>query len=1009
MSSVLSLCAVLLSLDAHAVAPTDTQGHEPVRVRTTTGQGQAAFQRTPAWRGFLEEAGDWHVRADERTGTPHRMWGEGVDLGALATEADVELALRDLIDRHPELFGARGDLPLRSVAYDPDFDAWYADFDAVVRGVPVWRAGVTFRIKHDRLVMAGADTYPRTPVRGDFQLQGAQALQAAIAFGPAAGVPHTDTAVRPVWLPRMEEGLLVLRATYEVRSRTEIPRGDWVVFVDGESGRVLDFYNEVRFVSGTVFAENDIRFPGGGTEVSPVRGAAVTNGNSTVYTGANGDYTIANGGSYQTHFLGDPVYLQNQLGNQGLNFTGSNPSPTWNAGNGSMAEIDTWVHTHRVRDTFNAVVPSVSWTYGDTNVYVNINDACNAYYDGTLNFFQSGQGCNNTGRISDVVYHEWGHGLHDHSLVSGYFDGALSEGAGDTVAFLMTGDANMAPGFFSSGGYLRTADNDRRYPQDLVDEVHEDGLIFAGAMWDTYVNIENAQGNAAAVSATRSILAGLLKGGPGLADSLEEALFADDDDGSLANGTPHECQIVAGFADHGLGQLGDDVGFVAGHEPIAAADPSTPHAVAVNIVGPASCANDFGNGTATVTWRANGGPWQDTGLVFSGLDASGAIPAQPFGTFVEYYVTVNGGGETLTAPTHAWRNPFGFYVGGVIPVRCDDFEASDGGYVHELLAGQPGDGADDWQHGAPGGVGGDPAVAHGGTKVWGNDLGVGNFNGLYQDDKHNRLTGPVVQLGHYEQSFLHYWRWLNVEDGVYDHASILANGAMVWTNVAGNQQDHHQDDQWAPHAVSLGNPAGSVQIAFDLETDGGLGFGGWTIDDVCILAPATPNNRLGVVDFVAGEGENARVRLSWTNPVHAPLTEVRVVRQRGYCPSNVFDGDVVYYDNQPVLGASIEAFDPVPTTDTYCYGVFPGDGSDFLGFVVEGWNLDEGSALTPATPEEIDDAKEENGLEEFEEDQVAAGADPYARRGCGCDAGGGLATGLWVLGLLPWIRRRPAR
>ena len=34
---------------------------------------------------------------------------------------------------------------------------------------------------------------------------------------------------------------------------------------------------------------------------------------------------------------------------------------------------------------------------------VNIDNTCNAYYDGSVNFFRSGGGCNNSGEIADTV------------------------------------------------------------------------------------------------------------------------------------------------------------------------------------------------------------------------------------------------------------------------------------------------------------------------------------------------------------------------------------------------------------------------------------------------------------------------------------------------------------------------------------------------------------------------------------------------------------------------------
>jgi hypothetical protein len=1006
--ALISLCVLLFALDANAVAPTGREGQEPVRVRATTGQGQAAFRRTAAWSDFTKgEGAGWTVRADERTGTPHRMWGAGIDLGALPDESAVESALRDFLDRNRALLGVEGQPPLRALAFDPDFNTWYADFDATHQGVPVWRGGLTFRIKHDRLVMVGADTYPDTVRRGSFALRESQAIEAGIAFGPSPRATHTDATAERSWLPREEDGRLVLRAVWVVRSRTEAPRADLVTFVDAANGSVLAWYDEVRHLSGTVSAEHDTRFPGSGTTVSPVKGGLVESGVNQAITNDVGAYNVTNGGSYQTWLFGDRIELYNELGNVSLPFTSTSPNPVWNGTNGSMAEIDAWVFTHQVRDTFNGVVPNLDWTDGDTVITVNIADNCNAYYDGTLNFFQAGQGCNNTARLADVVYHEWGHGLHDHSLLAGFFDGALSEGAGDTVSFLMTGDSDLAPGFFTTGGVLRQADNTNSYPADLVGEVHEDGLIFAGAMWDTYQNIVAVEGQASGIHSTRLLLAGLLKGGPDIAASLDEALVADDDDGNLANGTPHQCAIVDGFAQHGLGELGDVGTYVAGHAPVVEGVASAPQPIAVNVVGPASCADDFAGGTATVSWRANGGPWQSTALTVNGSNVSGAIPAQPFGTFVEYTITVQGGGGVMTAPTGGQINPYSYHAGGSLPIRCDDFEAGPAGYTHALIAGTATDGADDWQHGAPGGVGGDPALAASGGSVWGNDLGGADFNGQYQNDKTNRLTGPTVQLAHYAEVYLRYQRWLTIEDGLYDQATILANGQPVWSNFEGGGQSHHADDQWTPHSVPLGDPQGSVQLAFELQTDGGFALGGWTIDDVCVLAPATPNNRLGITDFQAGSGEDAGIRLTWTNPRHAPLAEVRVLRRQGSCPANAQDGDVVYYEASPALGSARSVFDPVPTTSTYCYGVFPGDGQTSLGFAIPGWNVDDGSANTPATPEQIDEAEDENGVDEVPEpspEPPAPGTDTgtdstYTQLdGCGCSGSG--AT---------WPFRSPAR
>jgi uncharacterized protein (TIGR03382 family) len=72
----------------------------------------------------------------------------------------------------------------------------------------------------------------------------------------------------------------------------------------------------------------------------------------------------------------------------------------------------------------------------------------------------------------------------------------------------------------------------------------------------------------------------------------------------------------------------------------------------------------------------------------------------------------------------------------------------------------------------------------------------------------------------------------------------------VWGNFAGQDESastHHRDREWRLHDVDLEAQAadGSVQVKFQLETDGGLELGGWTIDDFCIMARGAPGGTCG--------------------------------------------------------------------------------------------------------------------------------------------------------------------
>ena len=176
-------------------------------------------------------------------------------------------------------------------------------------------------------------------------------------------------------------------------------------------------------------------------------------------------------------------------------------------------------------------------------------------------FFRAGSGCNNTGRIADVSYHEWGHGFHYFNLLSGEYDGAMSEGIADSISFFHTEDNIMAPHFSTNGNGIRNVEPDRVYPDDLVDEVHADGLIFAGAVWDLWKSERAARGDGAAYAFLIPLFVDALRAGPALDTVFDEFVFANDDNGDLSDGTPDLCPMVDAFGLHGLGPGGGSGSF----------------------------------------------------------------------------------------------------------------------------------------------------------------------------------------------------------------------------------------------------------------------------------------------------------------------------------------------------------------------------------------------------------------------------------------------------------------
>ncbi len=509
---------LLLAALAHAVAPSTAvyEGVEPQRLYVSHPGEQGRLLASPAWRSFARgEGAGWTAVFDEVTARPRWMWGRGIPMDTSSPDALAQ-DLLSLLGRHSDLLGfAPGSLQLRSANHDAASDTWYVELDALRNGLPTYRGGISARVRLGNLVLLKAATSPNAVVTGSLTLGPDAAAQAAITQGPAPRGTHTELATEPMLLERRSIDGFELRTVWQVRSRTSEPVGRWVSMVDAETGELLDVWNEVRFANGTVTARHHERTVDGSNLVtSPLPMAIVRAGGASAQTDGNGDYTLNASGPYSTDFDGDYLRIYNSSGAEG-SLDGSSPDLEWTSSDATQAEIDTYKFVQDVKAWGEVYAPTVPWVSQPVQATVNLGQTCNAYWDGTLNFFSSGGGCNNTGQIADVVYHEWGHGFHYESLQGGTFDGSVSEGAGDIVAILHTQDPNMSP-YFDQGNPngIRNLGPNRVYPDDIVREVHEDGLIFGGAVYDLMEMLKDDLGESAGIAATSEIYAGLLRGGP---------------------------------------------------------------------------------------------------------------------------------------------------------------------------------------------------------------------------------------------------------------------------------------------------------------------------------------------------------------------------------------------------------------------------------------------------------------------------------------------------------------
>lgn len=130
----------------------------------------------------------------------------------------------------------------------------------------------------------------------------------------------------------------------------------------------------------------------------------------------------------------------------------------------------------------------------------------NAFYDGSEIVMGVGSNGINEGEDASGIVHEYGHAILDQQapgLLQGAEAGAYHEGFADLLAFLTTVelragneqvDAGCLFAWAEENECIRRIDNDLVYPDDLVNQVHQDGTIYTGAVFDIFANLLDAQG-----------------------------------------------------------------------------------------------------------------------------------------------------------------------------------------------------------------------------------------------------------------------------------------------------------------------------------------------------------------------------------------------------------------------------------------------------------------------------------------------------------------------------------
>ncbi len=534
---------------------------------------------------------------------------------------------------------------------DPNPDLWHVSIPQVYQGIPVRYGRLLATLSHGNMVLLGAENW--ADVQGLAATPSIPAEKALdLGFEYAGGRSGLDDLVAAPQLEIVPYAPLELQSgegyggpigqglrhylawVYTYQRRGEDPV--YKVTVDAHSGRVLEFKDTNEYVNrqikggaypltnteicpnnqqcGTMqlgvpmpFADTGLAAPDNYTN----SGGLFNYTSGSVTTTLNGKYVrIADTcGSISESTATPPLDLGGSNGQHDCTSAGSSAGDT-SASRSGFYELNKLIEMAR------GYLPTNTWLQGQLTSNMNLNQTCNAFWNGsTVNFYRSGGGCRNTGEIAAVFDHEWGHGMDDNdtagalsSSSEAYADiasiyrlqascvghgffwtsnpgcGPTSDGTGFNANEALTGAAHcdLDCSGVRDTDWDKHADHTPDTPLGFVctsctsgsgpcgRQVHCSAAPVRQAAWDFVKrDLQGAPFNlndqtaflvankvfyqgSGNVGAWHSCTCGGTADGCAAANGYMQWLAADDDNGNISDGTPHMTALHAAYNRHGI-------------------------------------------------------------------------------------------------------------------------------------------------------------------------------------------------------------------------------------------------------------------------------------------------------------------------------------------------------------------------------------------------------------------------------------------------------------------------
>ncbi len=781
--------------------------------------------------------GDWRVPYwNALTDTPAYLVGSGVDVaGGLANDTEAEATARRVIADNRGVFRIDPvDLRLNNV--ERGMGKVAVHFQQTYAGLDVWegRAHLTFS-DAGRLFVMGSECYQNIQVDPTPSIPQAQAERIAardIGFNEATDAIQEGTRLLILPVP-VSDTEVEYHLVWRVRLDMQDPFGIWVTHVDAHTGAIVWRFNDVHFVDFTGDAVHDVEPDSycsgiGEQDLKYLRVQIASVGEAT--TAQDGTWRVPYAGTtpatLTSTFYGPYIRVNvvDGTGNASFTTTATPGVPVtidFNDGNARRDERDCFDAVNDIHDFFQPFAPTFGYINTRITCNVGVSGTCNAYWNGTINFYNAGGGCANTGQIQGVVQHEFTHGIQN-AILGQQGNEGLGEGNADILSNLMSQDPVIGRGFYlnncTSG--IRNSENTLRYPEDMTGAIHHDGQIIAGFHWDFMELMQGLYGTetGTVMAAERWHYGRVLEHPLNQPAQVLATFIADDDDANLSNGTPHYDQLCEAATNHGFECPEILVGVLFDHNPLWSTEIEGDREVVAQIW---STEAPLVPSLIKLHYQIDGGDLQEVAMTATGNpdEFHGFIPGLTQPARVAYYLSAEDElSNTGTSPRQA---PAVLYTFNVALV-ADQMEVDTGWVVN--LEGTDNATTGIWLRADPVGTGAQPEDDHTsvpGTICWvtGNTAPGGGIGDNDVDGGTTTVYSAEYDLTDATAAEVAYWRWYSNNQGGDPNNDLwvvqVRNNGGPWVDVEREQNDQNQ---WVLREHDLlgilGGAPGIVQFKF---------------------------------------------------------------------------------------------------------------------------------------------------------------------------------------------------